>query len=88
MEGDAEADFDGEEAVCGGELEDLEGVFEVEFLAYDGGGVDLDAGEGELLLVFGQELGFVRGLGEPPVGDEGEEDGERALDEEEVAPAF
>jgi hypothetical protein len=40
-------------------LEDAKSVLEVEFLIYDGRGIDLDALEGELLLGFGEELRFV-----------------------------
>ena len=40
-------------------LEDLDCFAEVEFLFHDGGAVDLDAGEGELLLFRTQELGML-----------------------------
>lgn len=83
-----ETNLNRQKAIRGRQLEDLQGVLEVEFLAYDGGRVDLDAREGELLLVLGEEAGFVGVLGEPPVGDEGEADGEGSLDEEQVAPSL
>lgn len=60
---------------AGGLLEDLEGVFEVEFLADDGGGVDLDAVEGEFLFLLGEEFCGLGVVGEIPEGEDGEEHG-------------
>jgi hypothetical protein len=62
-------------------------VLKVEFLIDDGRGVDLDALEGELLLGFCEELGFICRLGKVPVCEEGEADCKAAFDDEQVPPA-
>jgi hypothetical protein len=72
LQGDAEANFDGEEAVGGGLSEDAEGFAQVEGFADDRGGVDLETCKGEFLLVGGEESCFVAVFGEVPEGEEGD----------------
>ena len=67
MEWHAETDLDGQEAVRGGHLEDLESILEHEFLADYGGGVDLDTGVGKFLLLVCEEFGLVGRLWEVKV---------------------
>ena len=86
MEGDAEADFDAEEAVGGGHEENFERVTEVERFVDGARRVDLDAVEGEGAFGGREEAGCRGGTGQVPVGKEGEEDGGGAFDEEEVSP--
>jgi hypothetical protein len=70
LKGDAEADLDGEEAVCWGEREDAEGLAETEIFANDRGGINLQAVESQALFVFVEKFGFVAVLGEIPVCEE------------------
>ena len=86
LDGHAEADLDEQEAVRRRMAEDAERVAQVELLGDDGRRVDLHAVEGEGLLVLGQEAGLGRAEREVPVGEDGEEDREGALDDEEVTP--
>lgn len=80
LEGDAETDFYSEEGVGGGLFEDGEGVVEVKFFVYDGGGVDLDAVVGEGSFLFGEEFGGGGRGGEVQEGEDGEEEGGASFD--------
>ena len=67
-------------------MKDFGGFAEIEFLADDGGGVDLHAVEGKLLLFRAEKFGFFGGIGEPPVGEDGKEHRHAAFENKEVAP--
>lgn len=72
LERHAQADFDAEPGVGGGQFEDLEGVFEVEGLVDDGGRVHLHALVGDALLFRGEEPGVGAGGGEVEEGEDGD----------------
>lgn len=65
---------------------DLETVPQVEFLVDDGAGIDAHAVVRQGLFRLGQEARGGGRLGQVGVGEEGEEDGAAAFDDEEVAP--
>ena len=57
LQRDAQAHFDGEDEPGAPMFENLDGFAELEFLFNDGGAVDLDAVEGQLLFFRGEEFG-------------------------------
>ena len=81
-----ETDFNEQEAVRRRVLEDTQGVSEVELLGHDGGRVDEHSVVGEALLLLVEELGLGGAARQVPEGEDGEEDGSGALDDEEVSP--
>lgn len=70
LQRDPETDLDPEPDVRGGHEEDLECVFEHERLVHDRGGVLLDALEGDLALLLGQEPGLGGRLREVEEGED------------------
>ena len=82
----AETDLDRQNQVAGPVLENPETVPQVEFLVHDRAGVDLHAVVGEVFFGLGEEARGGGGLRQVGEGEEGEEDGAAAFDDEEVAP--
>ena len=56
-------------------FEDAQGGTKVEFLVHHSGRVDLNAVEGQLFFLFGQELGGLRVVGKDPEGKDGKDHG-------------
>ena len=67
-------------------LKDRETVLEIKLLVDDGAAIDLHTVVGEVFLGLGEEAGRGGGLGQVEEGEEGEEHGAAAFDDEEVAP--
>lgn len=67
-------------------FEDGEGVPEIEFFVYDGGGIDLDAMICKVALGLGEKFGGGSGAGEVEESEDGEEEGGASFDQEEVPP--
>ena len=67
-------------------LEDNSGVLEGELLAHNGRRVHLHAVESDILFGRSQELGGLSVMWQIPVGEDCEEDGQGAFDDEQVPP--
>ena len=81
-----ETDLDSKNDPAGRVLENGHGRSEVELLSDDGGRVDLDSVECQLLLLGGQKLGALCIPGQIPESKEGEQNCAAAFNDEKVSP--
>lgn len=81
-----QADFDPEDDPTGWVLEDGHCRSEIEFLSDDGGRIDLNSVECQLFLLWCQEFGALCIPRQVPEGEEREQNGAAAFDDEEVSP--